>query len=294
MKVRLPLVLSVRALSLISLTIASVTCSACGGSAPPPAAPVASEAAAPPDPVFDAALKAAVASAERPAAETARDKYRHPRETLEFFGLRADMTVVELWPGNGWYTAILAPLLADKGKLVAATMAPNDPNAHGAKELAARVAAKPDVFGKVDMHAIHPPQDLSLGADGSADAVVTFRNFHNWMKDGIADKVVAASFRVLKPGGVLGVVDHRARPDADPAKLSDSGYVPEATVIDIARKAGFVLEARSEINANPLDTKDYPQGVWTLPPVLRLGEQDKAKYQAIGESDRMTLRFRKP
>jgi len=291
MKLRIPSVSSVRVLSLVSLAIASVTCGACGGSAPPPAAPIAPEVAAPPDPALDAALKAVIASTDRPAAETARDSYRHPRETLEFFGVRTDMTVVELWPGNGWYSAILAPLLADKGKLVAATM---DPNAHGAKELVARIAAKPSVFGKVDVHVIHPPKDLSLGADGSADLVVTFRNFHNWMQDGIADGVVAAAFRVLKPGGVFGVVEHRAKPDADPAKVFDSGYVPEATVIDFARKAGFVLEARSEINANPLDTKDWPQGVWTLPPVLRLGEQDKAKYQAIGESDRMTLRFRKP
>jgi len=291
MKVELPVALSVRVLSLVSLAVAPA---ACGGSAPAPAAPVASETASPPDPAFDAALQAAIASTERPAAETARDRYRHPRETLEFFGLRADMTVVELWPGSGWYSAILAPLLADKGKLVAATMDPNDPNAHGAKELVARVAAKPSVFGKVDVHVIHPPKDLSLGPDGSADAVLTFRNFHNWMQDGIADGVITAAFRVLKPGGVLGVVEHRAKPDADPAKVFDSGYVPVATVIDIARKAGFVLDARSEINANPLDTKDYPQGVWTLPPALRLGEQDKAKYLAIGESDRMTLRFRKP
>ena len=204
MKVRLSVALSVRVLSLVSLVSLVMAPAACGGAAPPPAAPVASEASAPPDPAFDAALQAAIASPERPAAETARDKYRHPRETLEFFGLRADMTVVELWPGNGWYSAILAPLLADKGKLVAATMDPNDPNAHGAKELVARIAAKPSAFGKVDVHVIHPPKDLSLGPDGSADVVVTFRNFHNWVEAGGADKVLADIAKVLKHGGVLG------------------------------------------------------------------------------------------
>jgi predicted methyltransferase len=270
---------------------------ACGGSSPPPAAPTAAAGDAPTaplDPATDSALTGILASSARPAPEVARDRYRHPRETLEFFGLRPDMTVVELWPGGGWYTAVLAPLLADKGKLVAASMDPKDPNAHGAKELVARIAASPAVFGKVDVHVVHPPADVSLGPDGSADAVLTFRNFHNWMQDGIADKVLAASFKVLKPGGVLGIVEHRARADADPAKVFNSGYVPEATVIEMAQKAGFVLEARSEVNANPLDTKDYPEGVWTLPPVLRLGDKDKAKYVAIGESDRMTLRFRKP
>jgi predicted methyltransferase len=278
-----------RVLSLLSVGLAPL---ACGGASPPPSAPVAAEATAPtpPDPATDAALKAVIASTDRPGAEVARDKWRHPRETLEFFGLRPDMAVVELWPGGGWYTAILAPFLADKGKLVATNVESDE----SSKDYLARLAAKPNVFGKVTVRTIHPPADVTLGADGSADAAVTFRNFHNWMRDGLADKIVAATFRVLKSGGVFGVVEHRAKPDADPTKVFESGYMPEATVIDIARKAGFVLDARSEINANPADTKDYPKGVWTLPPVLRLGDQDRAKYEAIGESDRMTLRFRKP
>ena len=269
---------------------------ACGGSAPPasaPVAPTASDVAPPLDPATDAKHGAAIASSDRPAAETARDKWRHPAETLEFFGIRDSMTVVELWPGAGWYTAILAPLLADKGKLVVTNTDPNGPG-ESAKSYAARLASKPNDFGKVDVKIINAPADISLGADGSADAVVTFRNFHNWVRDGIADKVLAASFRVLKPGGIFGVEEHRAKPDADPAKIGDTGYVPEAMVIDLAKKAGFRLEARSEINANPNDTKDWPKGVWTLPPVLRLGDQDRAKYEAVGESDRMTLRFRKP
>jgi predicted methyltransferase len=269
---------------------------ACGGSSPPanaPAAPVAEGPAPVVDPATDAKLGAAIASSARPPAEVARDKFRHPAETLEFFGLRQDMTVVELWPGGGWYTAILAPLLADKGKLVVTNMDPNGP-AESAKSYAARLASRPADFGKVEVRVIHPPSDLVLGPDGSADAVLTFRNFHNWVGDGIADKVLAASFRVLRSGGVLGVEEHRAKVDADPTKVGDTGYVPEALVIDLAQKAGFRLEARSEVNANPKDTKDYPKGVWTLPPVLRLGDQDRAKYEAIGESDRMTFRFRKP
>jgi predicted methyltransferase len=283
-------------LPLGALTLAPIVFLACGPSGAPanaPTAPAADGPAPAVDAATDAKLRAAIASGDRPAAEVARDKWRHPAETLEFFGVRQDMTVVELWPGGGWYTAILAPLLADKGKLVVTTTDPNGPG-ESAKSYASRLASKPDDFGKVTVKIINPPTDVALGADGSADAVVTFRNFHNWVRDGIADKVLAASFRVLKPGGVFGVEEHRARADADPAKIGDTGYVPEPMVIDLAQKAGFRLEARSEINANPNDTKDYPKGVWTLPPVLRLGDQDRAKYEAIGESDRMTLRFRKP
>ncbi len=272
--------------------------SACGATPPPNATSAASAEATPADPATDAKLRAAIASSDRPAAEVARDKWRHPLETLEFFGVREDMTVVELWPGGGWYTAILAPLVADKGKLVVTNSDPNGPaDDHAtqmAKEYATRLASKPNDFGKVEVRVIHPPAALTLGADGSADAVMTFRNFHNWIRDGIADKVLSAAFRVLKPGGVFGVEEHRAKPDADPAKAGETGYVPEAVVIDLAQKAGFRLDGRSEINANPKDTKDWPKGVWTLPPVLRLGEQDRAKYEAVGESDRMTLRFRKP
>ncbi len=291
-------------LSLSGVALLSLGAGSCGGAASPPSAPLSGApaasvaAAATVDANTDAKLRAAIASSDRPADEVARDAWRHPLETLEFFGVHDDMTVVELWPGGGWYTAILAPLLAEKGKLVVTNMdpagPPDDHAAQGARQYAARLASKPNDFGKVEVRVLHPPDDLTLGPDGSADAVLTFRNFHNWVGAGIAEKVLAASFRVLKPGGIFGVEEHRARADADPTKAGDTGYVPEAFVIDLAQKAGFKLDGRSEINANPKDTKDWPKGVWTLPPVLRMGDQDRAKYQAIGESDRMTLRFRKP
>jgi predicted methyltransferase len=139
-----------------------------------------------------------------------------------------------------------------------------------------------------------PPTAIDLGPDGSADLVLTFRNTHGWVRDGVAESVFGAAFRVLKPGGILGVTQHRAREGADPVESAKTGYVPEAHVVALAEAAGFELEERSEINANAKDTKDYPEGVWTLPPTLRLGEQDRERYLAIGESDRMTLRFRKP
>jgi predicted methyltransferase len=254
-----------------------------------------------------AALRAAVASPERPAQESARDRWRHPVETLELFAIRSDQNVVELWPGAGWYTAILAPLLAEKGRLtvvspeVKAAGAPGSPAdfaALAAKKYADRLSASPTIFGKVSVLTIDSSTDFSLGPDDSADLVVTFRNFHNWVHDGITARVLGGAFRALKHGGVLGVEEHRADEGGQPATVVDridqTGYVPESYVIDQAKQAGFVLEARSEINANPRDTKDWPKGVWTLPPTFRLGEQDRAKYQEIGESDRMTLRFRKP
>jgi len=261
--------------------------------------------------VFDvdqaAALRTAIASPERPAAEIARDRWRHPAETLGFFGIRGNQNVVELWPGTGWYTAILAPLVAEKGTLtvISPEVKPEADGGAGAvaelltKKYSERLAASPAVYGKVRAHAIDTATDFSLGPDESADAVVTFRNFHNWVKAGIAARVLEAAFRVLKPGGVFGVEEHRAAA-ADATvedvvhKIDETGYVPEAYVIALATKVGFSLDGRSEANANPLDTKDWPKGVWTLPPTLKLGDQDRAKYQAIGESDRMTLRFRKP
>jgi predicted methyltransferase len=252
---------------------------ACGSSpvSTKPAAQTASD---------DTALAAAVANPARPAEERARDAARHPKETLAFLGIRADSKVIELWPGGGWYTAVLAPLLADKGSL---TVASKDPT-----KLKQRFASDAASFGKVNVQIVNPPDTIQLAPDNSADVVVTFRNYHNWMSGGYADKMVAAAFKALRPGGVFGVEEHRAAPGTTPEQSVKSGYVDQAVIVKAAEAAGFKLVASSEINANPKDTKDYPEGVWTLPPSLALEAVDRAKYEAIGESDRMTLKFEKP
>jgi predicted methyltransferase len=234
-------------------------------------------------------IAAILAGNHRSAENRARDAHRHPAETLAFFGVQPTHTVVELWPGRGWYTEVLAPLLRERGKLIAA--APTGNYLQPYKDF---LATRPDLYDRVQLVEVTPPQTLSLGPDGSADAVLTFRNLHGWVGNGYAAEVHAAVFRVLKPGGVYGVVDHRAPPGTTPEQTKKTGYVPEDVAIQLATAAGFVLDARSEVNANPKDTKDYPEGVWTLPPVLRLGDVDRDKYTAIGESDRFTLRFRKP
>jgi predicted methyltransferase len=240
---------------------------------------------------------ALLASPDRTAAERARDVHRHPAETLTFFGVQPDHTVVELLPGTGWYTGILAPLLRERGRLVVATPGADNPVAYLAKAhatLVARLQAAPEIYDRVELGTLAPPLEVDLGPPASADVVLTFRAFHNWIRRGGAEAVLAAAFEVLRPGGILGVVQHRAlEPDWTPAD-AESGYVSEAHVIRLAEAAGFVLEERSEVNANPRDDRDHPEGVWTLPPSLRLGEVDRAVYEAIGESDRMTLRFRRP
>jgi predicted methyltransferase len=245
----------------------------------------------------EAAIRTAVAMPHRSEANRKRDVHRHPIETLAFFGLRPDMTVVEMYPGAGWYTEILAPMLADKGKLVVTSLDPNGPQDKpgfkGAHDLQERFKAQADIFGKVQTARIDPPNAWPLGPDNSADMVVTFRSVHDWVRDGFADKVFTAMFKVLKPGGILGMEAHRS-PNADPALAGKTGYLTEAYVIDLAKKAGFTLAARSDVNANAKDVHDYPEGVWTLPPTLRLGDKNVDYYTTIGESDRMTLRFVKP
>ncbi len=238
-----------------------------------------------------AALKTILASSHRPAADTARDQYRHPLETLTWFGIKDTMTVVEVWPGGGWYTDILAPLLKAHGTYYATGA---DSESEGSKKFKDKLAASPDLFDKVKMTTLAPPEKLEIAPAGSADLVLTFRNTHNWMANGQADNVFKAMYTALKPGGVLGVVEHRGNPAVEQDPKAASGYVREDYVIKLAQAAGFQLVGKAEINANPKDTKDYPQGVWTLPPVLRLKEVDKEKYLAIGESDRMTLKFVKP
>ena len=237
----------------------------------------------------------------RDPANVARDKYRHPAQTLAFFGVRPDMTVIEIWPSGGWYTELLAPYLRESGRYVAVINDPQyattDKNREGwtqtSTKLRAKVAARPDVYGAPIFVAIDPEKP-ELGAPGSADAVLTFRNVHNWVMAGTDADMFEAFYEVLKPGGVLGVVDHRARDGAPAEEMKTSGYLPEEAVVAMAIRAGFRLDARSEINANPKDTADHPKGVWTLPPRLTLGDVDRERYLAIGESDRMTLRFVKP
>lgn len=257
-------------------------------------------------------FSAVLAMPHRSADNKSRDAWRHPAETLAFFGVTPSSTVVELWPGGGWYTEILAPYLKDEGKLVVTVFDPNGPKEYygtaQSKELLDRVAAEKAVFGDVASATVK--QDVKLGADGkvekitvqkfelapagTADVVLTFRNSHGWYRSDSIGNIYASAFDALKPGGIFGVEQHRANADADPNKTAETGYLPEATVIAAAEAAGFELVEKSEINANPKDTKDHPEGVWSLPPSLEGGDKDKAKFMAIGESDRMTLKFRKP
>lgn len=254
------------------------------------AAPMAAQNKGPlPAETSTPALTAALAAPTRTPANVARDKYRHPAETLAFFGVKPGDTVVELWPGGGWYTEVLAPYLANGGKLVAVP-----PAGTYDKRIRDKIGGNP-VYGAVEIATFNAGQPTSI-APASADVVLTFRNVHSWLdeKAPIADQVFAEAFRVLKPGGTLGVVEHRLPEEAEDARQLTSGYVKVSTVRRLAEKAGFQFVGASEINANPKDTKDHPEGVWTLPPGLQLGDKDREKYLAIGESDRMTLKFVKP
>ena len=243
-----------------------------------------------------AALTAIVASDHRVPANRPRDAHRHPVETLTFFGIDPKMTVIELGAGEGWYTEIIAPLLAREGKFVAVSFDPDGPadsmrTVYG-KRLAMFLALSPATFGKVQAVAIDPPTKMDLGPPGSADLVLALREMHNWQRRDQVDAYLAAVHAVLKPGGSFGVEQHRAAAGSDVAKTAEKGYLPEEWVIQRVTAAGFELAEKSEINANPKDPKDHEKGVWMLPPNLRdVPEADKAKFAAIGESDRMTLRF---
>jgi predicted methyltransferase len=234
-----------------------------------------------------------IAASHRSPANVVRDPYRHPFGTLSFFGIREDSVVVEILPGSaGYYLEILAPFLKKDGLYIAAgrdaTAAPQYLADH--QKLLARLKAEPELYGKVqvtqfnaDRHDIAPP--------GSADFVLTFRNLHNWIERNEAERALRAFHKALKPGGILAVVDHRGRIDMSQEAQMKSGYVRQDYAIALIEKAGFRLAGASEVNANPRDTKDHPAGVWTLPPTYRMKDQDRAKYQAIGESDRFTLKF---
>ncbi|MAA61639.1 MULTISPECIES: class I SAM-dependent methyltransferase [unclassified Idiomarina] len=244
-------------------------------------------------------LQAAVDHESRTDKYQARDEFRHPKETLEFFELEPSMTVVEIWPGGGWYTEILAPYLADEGQLYAAHFPENSDSDYYQRSLEnfkEKLTTNP-VYGNVELTEFAPGEDTDIAPPRSADRILTFRNLHNWyMQEG--EEGVLQAFRhfhqTLKPNGMLGIVDHRLPESADAEAFKDSGYVKESWVIDLAEQAGFEFVASSEVNANPKDTADHPKGVWTLPPTLTLGDEDKEKYEAIGESDRFTLKFQKP
>jgi predicted methyltransferase len=242
----------------------------------------------------DPKLAAAVASPARDPKFVTRDPARHPLEELTFLGLKADQTVVELWPGGGYWTEILAPYLQAHGRYYVALP---DAGANEEQSVTARwrqkIAAQPDRFGRIELSVLgHGHYEIAPA--GSADLVLTFRNVHNWMGAGEIDAVLGAAFKALKPGGVLGVEGHRGRTDRPQDPKAESGYVRQDYMIELAKKAGFELVATSELLANPKDTKDWPEGVWTLPPTLTKGETDRAKYQSIGEADNFLLKFRKP
>jgi len=242
----------------------------------------------------DAVLASVVASPARSPSAVARDKARHPVEELTFFGLGANMTVVELWPGGGYWTDILGPYLARSGHYTVALPAPgNAEEDAGVVRFRARIAAEQGRLGTIHETYLGNGH-FDIAPPGTADLVVTFRNLHNWMDEGYAEQALAACFTALKPGGILGIEEHRGRNDIPQDPKARNGYVRQDYAIALAKKAGFVLVGSSEINANPRDTKDWVDGVWTLPPSLAQGDKDRAKYIAIGEADNFVLKFQKP
>ena len=237
----------------------------------------------------------AINGSHRSSAYKARDQYRHPKETLLFFGLKSDMTVVEITPGGGWYSEILAPVLRDDGVYYAASyrITEDSPGFFERmdKRYRAKLEASPKVYGNVKM-AYFDRESPTFVSPGTADMVLTFRNVHNWANSGSAELMFEGFYAALKPGGILGVIDHRAKPGTPFERQVRSGYMSEEYVIKLARKAGFRLAGASQINANPKDTADHPGGVWNLPPSSRnVPEGDAERMRQIGESDRMTLKF---
>ena len=305
-----------RHLGLVLGTISLLALAACGqdeevAQAPAPAeteAPAAAEPEAPRELTQEeknaARFDDILAGAWRDDKNKARDVYRHPKETLTFFGLQPNMTVVEVWPGGGWYADVIAPFVKDDGKYYAAGFDPASGNERIVQSIAAfqkKYIDDAETFGNVTA-TVFGPNVGDIAPAGSADMVLTFRNVHNWVPRGYAEEGFVQMYRALKPGGILGVVDHRLPADAEADAELASGYIHEKAVIELAEKAGFVLDGSSDVNNNPKDTADHPFGVWTLPPVLRSAPRgepadetfDQTKYKDIGESDRFTLRFKKP
>jgi predicted methyltransferase len=242
----------------------------------------------------DPALSAAVANPTRKPAAVARDRVRHPVEELTFFGLAPTQTVVELWPGGGYWTDILAPYLAPRGHYYVALPAPGDADEDASvARWRARFTAQPEHYGTIIQTTLGPDH-FDIAPPGSADLVLTFRNLHNWMYGGYAPQALAACYRALKPGGTFGIEEHRGRTDRPQDPKAESGYVRQDYTIELATQAGFELIGSSEILANPRDTKDWVDGVWTLPPTLSQGDKDRERYMAVGEADNFVLMFRKP
>ena len=295
---RLDAIAAKRPLTLTLTSIATalmLALGACSATAPS-AGPSASSQAAPLSAADVSALDAALAGPQRTDKARARDVYRHPEQTLQFFGIQPAQSVLEIAPGGGWYTDILGPYLRERGHLAEAQYVSTRPEmADEEKDTDAafrkKIAGAPGVYGNVAVGTLHAGQFEGFDAQQRLDYVLTFRNIHNWLKDGQLDANLRAFYAALKPGGVLGVEEHRAQPGTSVQQMIDTGYMTEAFVIERAQAAGFVLDARSEINANPRDTKDYPHGVWSLPPTYQGGDTDRARFASIGESDRMTLRF---
>jgi predicted methyltransferase len=242
------------------------------------------------------ALDNILADPHRSEADRARDRYRHPKDTLLFFGIRPEMSVLEVWPEPGWYTDIIAPLVRGKGKYYPAVIEADPGSQYINARLEAyrnKLASDPTLYGNPTI-VTFPTNGGDVVPPGTLDMVVTFRNIHNWMAEGTTPQVFATIFKALKPGGVLGVVEHRGNPAVPQDPKAKSGYVNADYAIQLIEAQGFRLVGTSEVNANPKDTKDYEQGVWTLPPAYRLGDKDREKYAEIGESDRFTLKFEKP
>jgi predicted methyltransferase len=250
-----------------------------------------------PDEKVSEQMSTILAGSHRSDENKARDKYRHPAETLTFFSVTPDATVVEVWPGKGWYTEILAPYLRDEGRYITAGFDPDSDIEFirmAAGKYQAKLDGNPELYGKVETTVLMPPNQLDFVPADSVDVVLTFRSVHNWMPRNTQKLMLGAMYAALKPGGVLGVVEHRGDPAIPQDPKASTGYVNQDYVIELAESVGFVLNGSSEVNANPADTKNHPEGVWTLPPTLRLKEQGKESWLAIGESDRLTLRFIKP
>lgn len=241
-------------------------------------------------------IRQAVGSSHRSITNVMRDAGRNPEQTLAFFAVEPQHTVVEIWPGGGWYTELLAPMLREEGVYIAAHFDPQSPVDYFRRSRQAfeeKIKETPDVYDKVQLTVLNFDPQTPIAPPESADRVLTFRNVHNWLSQGReeAAQVFGKMHAALKPGGMLGLVEHRARIGTDLETMIRTGYVTEELVVQLAEEAGFTLVARSPVNQNPRDTTSHPEGVWTLPPTLRLGDENRAQYLSIGESDRMTLLF---